>query len=319
MSDAASLALRCALLCLASLPVIAATSPAPLPQAEAAALLQRMADASRHMSFEGVFVSQHGNKIQSLFVANRPIGGDKESRLMALDGEQREVRCDQRGSMSMVTEAGQLRMERRASSRHFPDLLPINATSLPNWYSVRVGEMARVAGLDCRLIDLIPKDAYRWGYRLCAEKNSYLPLKAMMLNSQGQAMVQSTFAEIKLGKAPMLDDAPLPPVPEAAKPVQSAHIGIKSLPPGYSRVAAYRRHIANRSGEIEHWVFSDGLTYISLFLEPSPQPVEAIKGQSNHGMVNLLTRQVGNFRATVLGDAPWPAVEIVAGNLETRP
>lgn len=318
MSKGVRLAARYALLSFASLPAFA-TATEPLPQVSAAALLQRMANASRQMTFEGVFVSQQGDKMQSLFVANRPMGGDKESRLLALDGIQREVRCSQKGAMSVVAEAGQLRMEKRLSSRHFPDLLPANAADLANWYNVKLGEMARVAGLDCRLVELVPKDVYRWGFRLCAEKSSHLPLKAVMLNNEGQAMAQSAFAEIKLGKSPSLDASPLPPAPEAARPVQADSIGVRSLPPGYVRVAAYRRHIANRVGEIEHWVFSDGLTYISLFLEPARLPVEPVKGQSKQGMVNLLTRQVGNYRATVLGDAPWPAVEIVANNLEPRP
>jgi hypothetical protein len=36
------------------------------------------------------------------------------------------------------------------------------------------------------------------------------------------------------------------------------------------------------------------------------------------GMINMLTRQVGPMQATILGDAPWPAVEAIAMNLEAR-
>ena len=37
-----------------------------------------------------------------------------------------------------------------------------------------------------------------------------------------------------------------------------------------------------------------------------------------HDMVNLMRRQVGEFQATVLGDAPWVAVEAIAQGLEPR-
>ena len=303
------------LLACVSLPASAASS---LPPNEASVLLQRIAEAPRHINYEGVFVSQHGDTMQSLFVSNHPVGNDKRSRLMALDGEQREVRCTQDGALNMVSKSGQLSAEKRLSARHFPDLLPANAAALANWYSVKLGEMARVAGLDCQQLELTPKDVYRWGYLLCIEKLSSMPIRAVMLNAQGQPLMQTAFTNLKLGGAPDIPAATMLAAAEAAKPVTTDSVEIKALPPGFVRITAVKRHLPNHSGEVEHWVFSDGLTYISLFMEPATHPVETVKGQSKHGMMNLLTRQVGNFQATVLGDAPWPAIEVVATNLEAR-
>jgi sigma-E factor negative regulatory protein RseB len=291
----------------------------PLPPADAAAWLQRMADASRRLAYEGVFVFQHGDApMQSLMVANRPAGSGKDSRLTAMDGLQREVRCTQGVSMNLMIEGGHIKAEKRLNSRHFPDLLPANAAPLANWYAVRLGESSRVAGLDCRQVELAPKDAYRWGYVLCAEKDTALPLKAVMVNETGQPLMQYTFAEIKLGAMPKSSPAPMPGMPEAAQPVGTERVGVRSLPPGFTRITAVKRKLPNKSVEVEHWVFSDGLTHISLFLETAPHPVESMRGQSKLGMINMLTRQVGPMQATILGDAPWPAVEAIAMNLEAR-
>jgi len=303
------------LLSIASLPASAATF---LPQTEASILLQRIADAPRHVSYEGVFVTQHGDRMQSLFVANRPEGTASGSHLKALDGEKREVLCDKSGATNIVFRDGQVSTEKRLSARHFPDLLPLNAAALANWYSVRLGGMERVAGIDCQLIELAPKDVFRWGYMLCIEKLSNMPIRAVMLNGQGQPLMQSAFTSLKLGGAPDLPATSLPPVPDGTRPVTADSIEVRSLPPGYTRITAVRRHIPNYPAEVEHWVFSDGLTYISLFMEPATHPVETVRGQSKHGMTNLLTRQVGNIQATVLGDAPWPAIELLATNLEPR-
>jgi sigma-E factor negative regulatory protein RseB len=291
----------------------------PLPPADAAAWLQRMADASRRLAYEGVFVFQHGDApMQSLMVANRPAGSGKDSRLTAMDGLQREVRCTQGVSMNLMIEGGHIKAEKRLNSRHFPDLLPANAAPLANWYAVRLGESSRVAGLDCRQVELAPKDAYRWGYVLCAEKDTALPLKAVMVNETGQPLMQYTFAEIKLGAMPKSSPAPMPGMPEAAQPVGTERVGVRNLPPGFTRITAVKRKLPNKSVEVEHWVFSDGLTHISLFLETAPHPVESMRGQSKLGMINMLTRQVGPMQATILGDAPWPAVEAIAMNLEAR-
>ncbi len=278
-----------------------------------------MADAPRRLAYEGVFVFQHGDAaMQSLMVANRPAGSRKDSRLTAMDGIQREVRCTQGVSMNLMIEGGQVKAEKRLNSRHFPDLLPVNATPLANWYTVKLGNISRVAGLDCRQVELTPKDAFRWGYILCAEKDTALPLRAAMVNETGQPLMQYSFAEIKLGAMPKSAPTPMPDMPETTQPVATERVGVKGLPPGFTRITAVKRKLPNKPGEVEHWVFSDGLTHISLFLEPAPHPVESMRGQSKMGMINMLTRQVGPMQATILGDAPWPAVEAIAMNLEAR-
>ncbi len=292
-----------------------------LPQAVAANWLQRMADAARQVSYEGVFVAQLGDAMHTLYVANRPVGPQNENRMLAMDGLQREVRCLDGKAMTLEGNGSQAKMERRLNGRHFPDLLPANATPLANWYGVKIKDSGRVAGLDCDNVELVPKDSFRWGYVLCAEKNTALPLKAVMVNAAGQPLMQYAFAEIKLGISPRAAAKPtplpdMPNMPDEAKPVVDERVEINNLPPGFSRVAAVKRHLPHKTGEVEHWVFSDGLTYISLFLEPATKPVEAVKGQSKKGMINLMTRQVGPMQATILGDAPWPAIEAIGMNLE---
>lgn len=296
----------------------------PLSGNEAAAWLQRMSDAARHMAYEGVFVVQHGSVMQTLSIVNRPSGASKDSRLAAMDGAQREVRCSQSGSISRVVEGGQVKLEKRLNGRHFPDLLPLNAVSLANWYGVKLGELARVAGQECRQVEILPKDAYRWGYVLCAEKDSGLLLKAAMVNEAGQPLMQYAFAEIRLGAAPKTeaqtrDDAwSLPALPAAMRPIGFEAVSVKNLPPGFSRISAVKRTLPNKPGEVEHWVFSDGLTHISLFLERAAHPVASVRGQSKQGMINMVTRQVGPLQATILGDAPWIAIEAIATGLEAR-
>ena len=300
-----------------------AQAAAPLPPAEAAAWLQKMADAARRTAYEGVFVVRQGDSMRTLSISNRPAGQSNESRLTAMDGNPREVRCSESGAVTVMAEGSQIKMEKRLSRRHFPDLLPADPLALSNWYEVRLGGTARVAGLDCRDVELLPRDAFRWGYVLCAEKNSGLPLKAVLVNGEHAPLMQYAFAEIKLGTSgatlkALARPAALPEMPEAGHRVEAERVVATTLPPGYVRVAAVKRQLPNMAGEVEHWVFSDGLTHISLFLAPSARPVDSVRGQSTRGMVNLMRRQVGEFQATVLGDAPWPAVETIALGLEPR-
>ncbi len=298
----------------------AAHADPPLSAADASIWLQRMADASRQLAYEGVFVLGQGDRIQTLQVANRPSGGGKESRLVIMDGQPREVRCQHSESISLVSDGSGTQLEKRSSTRHFPDLLPGNAAGLAEWYALRLGGSDRVGGLECQQIELVPKDRYRWGYQLCAEKKTALPLKAVVVNESGQPMLHYAFAEVRIGAMPR-------PAPPARLPASAAAsirttpgdaVEVRQLPPGFERVAAMKRSLPNQAGEVEHWVFSDGLTHVSLFLKPSERPVAGVKGNSARGMMNLFTRQVGRYQATVVGDAPWPAVERIATGLIER-
>jgi sigma-E factor negative regulatory protein RseB len=304
-------------LALAAAPAGAAPT---LSAAEAGAWLQRMADASRQLPYEGTFILAQGDRMQSLQIVNQPAGQAKDSRLVVLDGQQREVRCTRNESVSVEGSGAGLRRERRLGSRHFPDLLPENAASLVEWYAVRLGEPARVGGLECRQVELVPKDRYRWGYVLCADSRTALPLKAVMVNEAGQALMQYTFAEVRIGPPvrPLTPSAPAVRPVEEARPAPAEVIQVKQVPPGFTRVLAMKRKLPRHAAEVEHWVYSDGLTHVSLFIEPAAKPVASLKGASPRGMMNLLTRQVGDYQVTVVGDAPWPTVETIAMNL-SRP
>jgi sigma-E factor negative regulatory protein RseB len=291
-----------------------------LPAAEAAGWLQRMADASRKLPYEGIFVMQQGDRMQTLQVENRPGGAGKGGRLVMLDGQPREVRCAAGESVALARGSHGERFEKRLGNRYFPDLLPEDAGALTNWYQVRLGEAARVGGQDCREVELVPRDRYRWGHVICADLASGLPLRAVMVNDKGQPLMQYSFVNIRQGVSGRAAEV-MPAVAAAGdlRPMESGSVAVRHLPPGFTRVAATRRTLPNRAGEVEHWVFSDGLAHISLFVEPAPPRGSlSIRGESPRGMLNLLSRKVGDRQVTVLGEAPWPAVEFIAMGLGSK-
>lgn len=289
------------------------------PDADAAAWLQRIADASRKLPYEGIFVMQMGERMKTIQVENGANGSTSASRLVVLDGQQREIRCYRNESVTLVWDAKGQRLERRLGSRHFPDLLPQNTARLADNYIARLGGVDRVAGQECRTLELVPKDQYRWGYVLCADQSNALPLRAVMVDGKGHPLVQYAFTSVHKGVSGKVDSAPpnMSPTDEM-RPVEASAIAVGFLPPGFAKEVAIKRKLPNRSGEVEHWVFSDGLSHISIFVEPAPKNVVSMKGQSSRGMMNMLTRKLGSYQVTVLGDAPWPAVEAVAMGVVLR-
>ncbi len=305
-------------LALAALVASPAWAGKEIPDAEAVSWLQRVSNAARNLPYEGVFVMQMGDSMKTIQVENHANGPSSTSRLVVLDGKQREIRCYRNESITLVWDAKGRRLERRLGSRHFPDLLPPDVAPLTDSYTLSVGGIDRVAGQACRLLELKPKDEFRWGYVLCADELTGLPLKATMVDTRSRMLVRYAFTNIRKGATSKAE----PELPRIAptdemRPLDHSMVNVNRLPPGYQRVAAATRTLPKR-GEVEHRVFSDGLSYISMFVEPAPRNVVSMKGQGSRGMMNMYTRKLGAYKITVLGDAPWPAVQTVATNLSLR-
>jgi sigma-E factor negative regulatory protein RseB len=286
---------------------------------DAAVWLQNIAEAPNRYAYEGIFVLQKGDRMQTLQVSNRVSAQGKESRLVGMDGEQREVRCTRGESVSIVGGASP-KQERRIGSRHFPDLLPADAARMTAWYDLRLGGMERVAGIECQTLTLEPKDHYRWGQILCVDKESSLPLKAVLIDQHGRPLMQYSFAEVQIAKSASSGARARPaalqaPSQEAPRAITSSAVEVKQLPPGFSRSIAVKRPLTSQGAEVEHWVFSDGLTHISMFVEPLLRNNVTVRGASQRGMTNLRTLRVGHNQITVVGDAPPAAIDLIARNI----
>lgn len=286
---------------------------------DAAVWLQNIAEAPNRYAYQGIFVLQKGDRMQTLQVSNRVSAQGKESRLVGMDGEQREVRCTRGESVSIVGGASP-KQERRIGSRHFPDLLPADAARMTTWYDLRLGGMERVAGIECQTLTIEPKDQYRWGHILCIDKESNLPLKAVLIDQRGRPLMQYSFAEVQIAK-PATTSARARPASaqsfsqDAPHAIMSSAVEVKQLPPGFSRAIAVKRPLANQGTEVEHWVFSDGLMHISMFVEPLARNNVTVRGASQRGMTNLRTLRVGQNQITVVGDAPPAAIDLIARSI----
>lgn len=291
----------------------------PLSAQEAAGWLQNIAEAPNRYAYQGIFVLQKGDHMQTLQVSNRVSAQGKESRLIGMDGEQREVRCTRGESVSIVGGPSP-KQERRIGSRHFPDLLPADAARMANWYDLRLGSMERVAGIECQTVTLEPKDQYRWGHVLCIDKETYLPLKAVLVDQRGRPLMQYSFAEVQIAKGSAAAARARPasvqaPAQDAPRALSVSAVEVRQLPPGFSRAIAVKRPLASQGIEVEHWVFSDGLMHISMFVEPLARNNVTLRGASQRGMTNLRTLRVGQNQVTVVGDAPSAAIDLIARNI----
>lgn len=300
---------------------------------EAMTWLKKIAGASRQANYSGTFVYQHGNRVETSRVVHfvNPAGGEFE-RLETLDGPAREVVRTNDQVTCYLPDTKTVLIEQR-NSRQFPTLLPDRLAGISESYSVRTEERDRVAGFECMWVALLPKDNLRYGRRFCAEVNTGLPLRARTLNEKGEPVESFTFTQLAMGGTFTRDKVRSKYAERArqqswkvdrsalsVQAEQSVDTGwtVASQPPGFRKTLEVRRSIHGRSTPVSHLVFSDGLSAVSVFVEPMPasHPSQSL---THKGAVNIFTRPIGNYVVTALGEVPATTVMQIANSVEARP
>src|SRR5581483_6651187 len=143
----------------------------------------------RRENYEGVFVYQHGNFVQSSRIAHYAVRGDGEfESVESLDGQQRKLLRHDDDLYTFVPERRLCVVEKRLNKDSFPALLSESGARVLTVYDPKMLGEDRVAGLDAKVIELDPKDAYRFAYKLWADAKTGLLLRVQTLDTSGQVL-----------------------------------------------------------------------------------------------------------------------------------
>jgi sigma-E factor negative regulatory protein RseB len=196
-------------------------------------------------------------------------------------------------------------------------------------YVVSVTGMDRVAGYDCRVVLLEPKDKLRYGHQFCAEAGSGLPLRSRTLSEKNQLLEAFAFTELRIGGSFSRDQVRSRYAARSKEwKVDHSALAITDVPAdtgwsltrqptGFKKLTELKRSIAGRAGMVSHIVYSDGLAAVSVFIEPLPKARPA-RSLSHQGAVNIYIRPIADHMVTVLGEAPAATVMQIANSLEFR-
>lgn len=296
---------------------------------DAMAWLRKIAEASRQINYAGTFVYQHGRQVETSRIAHWVDASGEHETLETLDGPSREIVRDNDNVTSYLPETKTVIVTRR-HGHQFPALLPEHLDGIGENYVVRKGDTDRVAGADCQLIMLEPKDELRYGHRFCVELSSGLLLRARAYDDRNEMVESFAFTQLALGNAVTRD---MLKSKYAAKShdwkidrsaldrndtTSDSGWILKNQPAGFRKVMEMRRAIAGRSATVSHIVYSDGLAAISVFIEPMPKSPPPAGPLAYQGTVNIYVRPLAEQMLTVVGETPARTVRQVAESLSPR-
>ncbi len=300
--------------------------PVPALADDGLALLQRIAQGSRELTYSGTFVYRSGGKVDTSRIAHSLRDGIEFERIEALDGSPREVVRAGGEVKCFFPDEKLVIIENRSIGRGFPALLPAGLGSLPEHYAIRSGAQGRVAGLKSRAVLLQPRDDLRYGHEFWMDAASGLLLKANLVDARGETLESFVFTQVKIG-GPLEHGALQPRFNTEQVRVQQVRTTelkaddmdwmFRTLLPGFRKVASMKRQTAPEHPESLHVVFSDGLASISVFIEPGGSAGDA-ETVTTLGPVNVYRRQLGDHRVVVMGEVPALAVRRLGDGVERR-
>lgn len=304
----------------------------PVFASEGIALLDRMSDSMRSKNYTGVFVYRHKEKVETLKIIHRQTEKGIDERLITLSGKPREIIRDDRKVTCIWPEKRLVLLDKNRRKSRFPGIIPENLKRLPDHYSITlIDKSERIAGRLSYVVDVSPKDQYRYGYRLWIDRDSHLLIRSDLLDEKDKAVEQVMFTELKVYKS-LPDDLfeseylqegyhwkEIDKV-EDTKPEQVSGWQVKLLPPGFFLQSFNQRKKPELSVPIEHMVYSDGMASVSVFIEPkyNNERDKLVSGNSRRGALSIYGKSLGDFHVTVLGEVPQSTAKLIAESIQPK-
>lgn len=292
-------------------------------------LLQSINGAAKNLDYSGVIVYSQGSNSQSMRLTHVIDGTGERERLEILDGSPKEFLRQNDVTQCLVPDQELIIIERRSSER-FPAFLSGPTEDLAQYYTLeQTGRSDRVAGRACDVLELHPKDEWRYGYRLCADSDNKLLLRLETLGAQQDIIDQVTFASVAFGDQVNLQDLHSPWKASNWKVVEPELIDVNlqemgwqiALPSGYKGMSEVRRSM--RAGrQATHMVIGDGLAAISVFLESVrdlDEEVARVEGAYHRGAMNMFRQRKGDYLLTTTGEVPMATLRFIAEQTQFVP
>jgi sigma-E factor negative regulatory protein RseB len=291
--------------------------------------LSRMHEASRQRAYTGTLVVSAGASMSASKIWHVCDGSQQMERVDTLTGTPRTTIRRNSEVITFEPETKTAFVEKRESLGMFPELLRAPSNLIPQFYAARETGIQRVAGHLADMVEILPRDELRFGYRIWSERQTGLVVKLQTLGEQGAVLEQMSFSELQLNAPVSMDKLQKLMKDtrgyEVHKPLlkkttaEAEGWRLKEAVPGFTAMSCHTRDVGTSQAPGTapmQWVFSDGLASVSLFVEPFDAQRHGQEKTAAVGATHSFSKRVGDHWLTVLGEVPPPTLRRFALALE---
>lgn len=293
--------------------------------------LTRLQQASANQTYQGTLIYSAAGMVSSSRVVHIGDGRQHYERIDVLDGQERQQFRHNDQMLTLWPRKRVAMIEQRDPIADFPALPAAGLRALDSYELSSIGS-DRIAGHAAEVLLFKPRDGHRFAQRLWAERDSGMLLRADVLGPHGEVLESSAFTDVTIGgKLPVdgvlaamrnLDGYRVvrPLVARTNPEAQGWVLG--RMVPGFQLVACVRRPLDapsdnGPSAQVLQSVFSDGLTHVSVFIEPfDPHHHKPLR--TSLGATHTSMSRIGPWWITVVGDVPMATVQQFESMFERR-
>ena len=279
--------------------------------------LERMVSALRSLSYEGTLVYLHDSHLETIRIVRRIENGKVHEHMESLNGPVRTVTRDQNRVTCNLPDSHPISVRRQGLGGDLLRSKSIDPEVLSPHYLVHPLGTARVAGRQTDVVGIIPRDRLRYGYRFYLDRDIGLPLKSDLIGGDAEPIEQIMFTSLTLHPSQEQEVTPAADLAEpfekrTSLPGDARSWRFDPLPEGFELVM-YDSGSEAEDRQVEHFVLSDGLASVSVYIESGEQ--EGLQGGSRIGAIHAVGGQVAGHQITVVGEVPADTVDAVLASV----
>lgn len=283
---------------------------ADVGEVEVGRLLDSMSRALREQNYRGTFTYEYGGMLETLKLTHQVNNNREYEKIEHLDGAQR-----------MHHRQG-IKPECKTIAEQVLRLSSTGGSAPNQYYHYYLRNVERVADRQVQVVQLLPKDQYRYGHIISIDQESSLPLVNLIVSPQRRVLERIQFTNINVSDTP--EDISLFAVKMAeAGVVDNDDCATASandfawminwLPPGF--VLAQNN---DHSDVGESLSYTDGLASFSVFVKPNSALInQAGVAQKGASIALLRPLIIGSesFQVSVVGEIPGYTADKVASSI----
>ena len=291
-------------------------------------LIGKMSVAMQELSYTGTFIYAHEGEVETMRIEHSKADGVERERLLSLNGEAREivrnadnVICVWPGTKSVMVSESRPRAP-------FPEFDAEQLAQLEKLYRFNRMGLDRVAGRVAEVVDIKPLDAFRYGYRLWIDAETFMMLRSAMSDKNQRIIEQVMFTDVKfVDSLPaslfrntlegerqewMLgNDDHAAAEPEPVTDIPS--VDRSEIPDGFTVMSDKVLMLPGKS-KVRRVMYTDGLASLSVYVSHNGAK-DALYGMSGMGAVHAYGTGQGNWHVTVVGEVPMATVDMLGKSL----
>lgn len=292
-------------------------------------LLEKMASASQFLNYTGIFTFVNGPKSWTMQIVHSFDKHGEREYLKTIAGDAREVYRDDHSLISVANDNELVLVESTSTGTHpASQTFDREFSTDSKFYDYYLDGTEEIAGYTCQVISIVPRDQYRFGYRLCLESVSGLLLKSQVVDKSGQPKEQLVFKSLEFPAAisgadfkpdaynKQLEAAAQPPEPQEDSFNMLARWELAELPPGFKIVQDTTRNISGSASAVRHIILDDGIAAVSIFIKRPANGEKYHASKQASGALNTLMKIRQGFVVTVIGEVPEATISAVYAALK---